>query len=230
MALALQWIKRRLRELQEYAERRFMGGFLQSALWRYRHVYKRGWAEGYLETVSHPHRQQIVDAVAEFDPLASVLELGCASGANLIRLRERFPAIELIGLDINARAIEVGRKYFSDRGDARVQFFNAQADQLRSMPANSVDVVFTDAVLMFVTPDRVQSVLGEMGRVARKAIILNEYHGAGLVDGLFLGGRWAYDFVALLQSEFPRARIQTHKSSFVGGAWDVYGTLIEVRL
>lgn len=226
----MRWIKRQLRRVQEYAERRFLGGALQSVLWRYRHMYKWGWAEGYLETVNHPHRAQLVDAVAQFEPVASILEVGCASGANLIRLRERFPEVELIGLDINARAVAVGKKYFADRGDARVRFFNAQAEQLQSMPAHSVDVVLADAVLMFVTPDQIQSLLAEMGRVARKAIILNEYHGTGLAGGHFLGGRWAYDFVALLQNELPQARIQTCKSSFVGGAWDTYGTLIEVSL
>jgi len=226
----MRWIKRPLRGLQEYAERRFLGSALQSVLWRFRHVYKRGWAEGYLETVAHPHRQQLVDAVGKLDPLTSILEVGCASGANLIRLRERFPTVDLIGLDINARAVAVGQKYFADRGDTRVRFLNAHVKQLQSMPNRSVDVVLADAVLMFVTPDRIQTVLAEMGRVASKALILNEYHCAGLVDGHFLGGRWAYDFVTLLQRELPQAKIQTSKSSFVGGAWDIYGTLIEVRL
>jgi SAM-dependent methyltransferase len=226
----MRWIKRRLRILQEYAERRFLGSALQLVLWRYRHVYKRGWAEGYLETVRHPHRQQIVDAMAELGPIASILEVGCASGANLIRLRERFPEVELIGLDINARAVEVGKKFFSERGDIRVQFLNAPVEHLQTMPEKCVDVVFADAVLMFVTPDRIQSVLAEMGRVARKAIIFNEYHRTGIVNGHFIGGRWAYDFVALLQREFPQADIQSRRSSFVGGAWDEYGTLVEVRL
>ncbi len=226
----MRWIKNCLRRLQEYAERRFLGIAFQQMLWRYRHIYKRGWAERYLETVNHPHRQQLVDAVAEFDPLASILEIGCASGANLVRLREHFPEVELIGLDINARAVAVGQTHFASCGDNRVRLVNAKVEMLCLMSKHSVDVVFADAVLMFITPDRIQSVLAEMARVARKAIILNEYHGAGLVNGAFLGGRWAYDFVSLLQRELPQADIRTRKSSFVGGAWDVYGTLIEVRL
>lgn len=226
----MRWIKRLLRDMQEFAERRLIGSALQSVLWRYRHFYKRGWAEGYLETVDHPHRQQLVEAVAAFDSVASVLEVGCASGANLIRLRERFPNAELIGLDINARAVQVGRRCFADRGDTRVRFLNAQAEQIKMLEPRSVDVVIADAVLMFVTPDRIRSVISEMARVARKGIVLNEYHGDGLDDGHFVGGRWVYDFVALVRKELPQARIQFRKSCFVGGAWDVYGTLIEVHL
>jgi hypothetical protein len=223
-------IKRLLRNGQELAERRLIGGALQAVLWRYRHLYKRGWAEGYLDTVGHPHRQQLVEALVAFDPLASVLEVGCAAGANLVRLRERFPDAELIGLDINARAIQVGREYFADRGDMRVRFLNARVEQMTLLEARSVDVVVADAVLMFITPDRIQSVISGMARVARKGIVLNEYHGGGLEDGHFEGGRWVHDFEALLGKELPEARIQFRKSSFVGGAWDIYGTLIEVHL
>lgn len=156
--------------------------------------------------------------------------MGCASGANLVRLRERFPEAELIGLDINARAVQVGREYFAACGDARVRFLNAHADQIKMLKARSVDVVITDAVLMFITPDRIRSIIAELARVARNGIVLNEYHGDGLDSGHFEGGRWVYDFVALLRKELPQAQIQARKSSFVGGAWDMYGTLIEVHL
>ena len=47
------FIKYTLRSLQEHAERRLLGGVLQALLWRYRHVYKRGWAESYLNTLDH---------------------------------------------------------------------------------------------------------------------------------------------------------------------------------
>lgn len=225
----MRWIKRRLRGLQEYAERRFLGGALQAVLWRYRHLYKRGWAEGYLNTVDHPHRPQLVDAVAAFDLVESVMEIGCASGANLICLRARFPSASLVGLDINAKAIKVARQHFLDNGDQHVRLIIGEADNLKAISDNSIDIVVTDAVLMFVTPDRIRAVLAEMTRVASKGLVFNEFHSDGEKNGCFYGGRWIYDLVSLIELEVPSAVISKKKSAFVGGAWDAYGTLVVVR-
>ncbi|MDP2430849.1 MAG: hypothetical protein Q8O33_02340 [Pseudomonadota bacterium] len=74
------------------------------------------------------------------------------------------------------------------------------------------------------------NVLTEISRIARKGIVLNEYHAVGPINGHFDGGRWVYDLVALLRETVPaHARIETRKSAFSGGLWDQYGTLITVR-
>jgi SAM-dependent methyltransferase len=218
------------RRLQEWLERGVVGTRLQELVWRTRHLYKRNWAQGYLDTIDHPHRAQLVDAVCSFTPVDSVLEVGCASGANLVCLRGRMPDARLIGVDINRQAIATARRHFAESGDQSIQLFVGRADLLSDLPDASVDVVLIDAVLMFIAPDRIQAVVAELCRVARKGLVLNEYHRVGESRGSFDGGRWGYDFVALLRQQVPKARIDTSKSAFVGGAWDRYGTLIEVRL
>lgn len=228
--MSLRTAKRLGRRLQEWLERGTIGTRLQEWVWRNRHLYRKNWAQSYLDTIDHPHRSQIVDAVSSFSPVQSVLEVGCASGANLIRLRERLPGVPLMGVDINRKAIAVARSHFAGRGDSLVRLLVGQADRLSGVADASMDVVLTDAVLMFIAPDRIRDVLAELGRVCRKGLVLNEYHCAGEVGGRFDGGRWVYDFVALIGQQFPHARIQMEKSAFVGGAWDVYGRLIEVRL
>jgi SAM-dependent methyltransferase len=216
-----------VRRIEEWLERGPLGTRLQEWAWRNRHLYRRGWARGYLETLGHPHRAQIVEAVAAFQP-ESVLEIGCASGANLARLRQRLPHARLHGLDINAEAIRVGREHFAH--DREIELSIGHADQLAAFADQSQDVVISDAVLMFVAPDRIHRVLAEMIRVARKGLVLNEYHAAGENRGHFDGGRWVYDLAALLRHLAPgRASIEIHKSDFAGGLWDRYGTLITVR-
>lgn len=228
--MSLRTAKKLGRRCQEWAERGPIGTRLQEWVWRTRHLYRKNWAQGYLDTIDHPHRSQIVDAVSFFSPVSSVLEVGCASGANLIRLRERLPGVPFMGVDINRKAIAVARSHFAGLGDDQVHLVVGQADQLSGVADASMDVVLTDAVLMFIAPDRIRDVLAELGRVCRKGLVLNEYHCAGEVGGRFDGGRWVYDFVALIEQQFPHARIQMKKTAFVGGAWDVYGRLIEVRL
>ncbi|MDP2433135.1 MAG: class I SAM-dependent methyltransferase [Gallionella sp.] len=142
------------RRIQEWLERGPLGTRLQEWAWRYRHLYRRGWAQGYLETLEHPHREQIVEAVAAFQP-ESVLEIGCTSGANLARLRERLPQTQLFGLDINPEAIRVGKIYFAS--DGALELMVGHADHLPDFSNQSLDVVVSDALLILVAPDRIRN-------------------------------------------------------------------------
>lgn len=216
--------------LRAFIECRVLGTHFQEWIWRSRHLYRRNWAQGYLETVGHPHREQIVEAVLSFAPVSSVLEVGCASGANLVCLRRRLPQAMLHGIDINRQAIAVAKQHFNNQGDELVRFGVGRADRLAGVADASIDVVLTDAVLMFLAPDRIRAVLSELTRVARRGIVLNEYHCVGETSGRFDGGRWVYDLVALLREQLPHADISACKSAFTGGGWDVYGALIKVRL
>lgn len=228
--MSLRTVKALWRRLQERLERSAAGARWQEWAWRSRHLYRTSWARGYLDTVDHPHRSQIVAAVSTFSPVDSALEVGCASGANLVRLRKCLPDTQLIGVDINRQAITTARRHFAAQGDTRIRLFAGRADRLTDIPNASVDVVLTDAVLMFIAPARIHDVLAELGRIARKGMVLNEYHCSGETAGHFDGGRWVYDLVALIERQLPHASIQATKSAFAGGLWDVYGTLIEVRL
>ena len=230
MQVSLRRAKALGRRLQEWSERGIIGSRLQEWIWRSRHLYRHGWAHGSLGTVEHPHRSQIVEAVSSFPLVDSVLEVGCGSGANLVCLRERLPGTQFIGIDINRHAITTARHHFAVRGDKHIRLLAGRADRLTDIPNDGVDVVLTDAVLMFIAPDRIHDVVAELGRVARKGLVLNEYHCSGEMAGRFDGGRWIYDIVSVLAQQLPNARIQTSKSTFVGGLWDTYGTLIEVRL
>lgn len=228
--MSLRRIKALGRRWQERLERGVVGSRLQEWIWRSRHLYCYGWARGYLGTTSHPHRSQILEVVSSFPALGSVLEVGCASGANLVNLRERLPATQLIGIDINRHAIATAQRHFAASNDKNIRLLVGRADRMPDMPNASVDVVLIDAVLMFIAPDRIHDVMAELTRVARHGLVLNEYHYPGERIGRFDGGRWVYDLVAMLAQHLPNASIETRKSAFVGGAWDVYGTLIVVRL
>lgn len=219
----MKQVKRWLRRWQERLERGVPGIRLQEWAWRYRHWYRAHWAERYLDTLSHPHRDQIVAAVTALAP-ASVLEIGCASGANLARLRQQLPEARLLGLDINRPALRVARRYFT--GDPDMTLIEGRADQLEQLP--EVDVVLFDAILMFIAPDRIRTVLSESLRLAGKGLVLNEYHLEGHADGVFAGGRWVYDLIALIREAAPDVQVQIQPSDFRGGLWDEYGALITV--
>jgi SAM-dependent methyltransferase len=221
-------LKAFLRKIQEFVERRVLGSYLQQFIWSTRHFYKKNWAQNFLDTSEHPHRKQIFEALYEFKNLRSVLDLGCGPGANLVAIRKKFPDIELIGLDINPEAIKVGRAYFASKGDDKVTLIKGKADAV-PLHDESVDVVLVDALLMFITPNSIDNVVTETIRLAKKGVVINDYHLAGKEDGKFFGGRWIYDIESLIRRRLPKASIAIKKSDFVGGGWDSYGTFIVVH-
>ena len=221
-------LKALLRKIQEFVERRILGPYLQQFIWSTRHLYKKNWAQNFLDTSEHPHRKQIFEAFYEFKNLRSVLDLGCGPGANIVAIRKKFSDIELIGVDINSQAIRVGRAYFASREDYKVKLIKGKADAV-PLHDKSVDIVLIDALLMFITPSLIDNVITEIIRLAKKGIVINDYHRAGKESGQFFGGRWVYDIESLLRRRLPKARITIEKSDFEGGGWDSYGTFIVVH-
>ena len=63
----------------------------------------------------------VKEIAASFQP-TRILEIGCGTGKNLVRLREMFPGVDLTGLDLSQDMLEVARKklvgYFSAGGVA----------------------------------------------------------------------------------------------------------------
>jgi ubiquinone/menaquinone biosynthesis C-methylase UbiE len=228
----LKPIKIVLRQIQEIIERNLVSLRLQQLIWRTRHFYRIGWAEDYLKSVDHYHRKQIASAVKKFKNIKSIIEVGCGSAPNLINLRQQFPHLRLLGIDINRRAIEVAKNYFSSKKEKNIELKVGNIDKIELL-TKSVDVVLTDAVLMFIPPDQIVKVLKELCRIANKGLIFNEYNKHGLgKEGYFDGGRWVYDFKFLLKKLLPKSKIKLLKSSMSKqkGAWEIYGCLIEVRL
>ncbi len=107
----------------------------------------------------------MAEEILSFQPL-SVLEFGCNVGRNLESLRQRAPDLKLQGIDINADAVEFGRRErHLDLVPADETFFEKQA-------CNAFDVVFTVSVLDHLASPK--PVLAEMVRVARLAVLLLE--------------------------------------------------------
>lgn len=224
-------IQRIWHSFRRILETYILGTKLQELIWKTRHIYKgRRWAEEYLQSTGHPHRKQIVEAISSFYPFESVLEIGCNSGPNLILLSNKFPKVKFIGIDINKVAIATGKQYLNDMEINNIQLFEGKADKLNLLQDKSIDVVFTDAVLMFIGKDKIINVLKEMGRITRKGFILNEYHSTNPPAGNYEDGRWIYNHIELISQLYPSSQIKIQKSAFTGGGWDEYGTLIEVWL
>jgi len=215
-----------------WCERHLLGTRLHEWLWRL-----RGFEDPSGGPREHPHRAFLMTRLRRFAPFSSVLEVGCNVGANLVALRRAYPGVRLSGVDISPRAIRTAeaRLAHQDIGDASL--FVGRADDLGQFGDRSVDVALTDATLMYVGPDKITRAIAELLRVARKVLVLNEWH---LFEPPRAGARahwyyahWVHDYRALLlgMPGVGVVRVERLPSELWGpGGWEMYGALVEVEL
>ena len=224
----------------QYLMELLFGTKVREKEWATRHLREsntENWIKGYWDSQTHPHRQLLVEKIDAFSPICSILEIGCNSGPNLALLAKKFPNAEMVGIDINPLAVERGKQWLAKEGILNVRLNVGKADELQGCPDDGFDVVFTDAVLIYVGPDKIRKVVREMLRVARKALVLVEWN---LIDardnarsglGVYHYGFWTRNYAALLK-QFVRED-QLRVTKIPEGVWPVdgwkeFGYVIEV--
>jgi len=133
------------------------------------------WIESYWKSRDHPHRSYLVERMCKFPQLGSILEIGCASGPNLYNIAKKFPDAEIRGVDINPVAVQRGNEWLKKEGISNVKLEVGKAQELGRFADKSFDIVFTDAVLIYISPDEIKQVAKDMLRIGR-ALVLNEWH------------------------------------------------------
>ena len=219
-----EWERRHLRKGNDYNDTQHIGEDDE-------------WVMGYWDSKYHGHRLLLIDKISAYSP-QSILEIGCNCGPNLFLLAQRFPNAKITGIDINSRAIEKGRELLHAENISNVELFIGKADNLEQFHNDSFDIVFTDAILIYIGRDKIKKVIQEMLRVARQDIILLEQndflsrnrYSDGL--GIYRGSCWERDYKALLQQFGPRKRITVTRISedfWSDEKWRETGAIIEAR-
>lgn len=183
------------------------------------------WSEHYWNP-EHPHRSMLANLLRTFS-FHSVLEIGCASGANLAVIQQTFPRCEIGGVDPNPDAIAEAKRRLPhgvfEVGSTEDLFFST----------GSVDMLVFDACLIYVSPLKIGRALREMYRVARKGVVLCElYHPSWIVRQLL---RWsgynAYNYPKRLE-KFGFYDIKVHKipdAVWPGLPWSKFGYMITAK-
>jgi len=200
---------------------------------------RSSFAKSYWGSRSLSSRGFLVERIAAFSPIDSILEVGCASGPNLYVLAKKFPKAQIVGIDINREAIEYGKAQFAQEGIANVRLFVSKADELGKFQDKAFDVVFTDAVLTHISPNKIKKVISEMLRITRRALILMEPHSFELNEkdllklGIltYYGGQWIRSYTALLKQFVPEEQIRVTRipeDVWPEKPWKELGAVIEV--
>ena len=158
---------------------------------------KIDWNKDYLQTWNHPHRH-LISAILKRLSWMSLFEIGCGAGANLVNIVKSFPGktLQLGGSDINEDAIKVAQEVLK----GAVLKVGSGDDVI--MSDDSVDIVLTDRMLIYVGPTKIKSYIREIRRLARNHVILCEFHSESFYDRIKLkltSGYNAYNYKRLLE-------------------------------
>jgi len=162
-----------------------------SQYWRERQI---DWNQAYF-TPEHPHRDLLIGVLAK-KKFGTVLEIGCAAGANLYRIAKAFPGVQLGGVDVSADAIVAARPHLPPTTHLDV----APAHKI-FLPSQSVDVTLTDMTLIYYGPTMIGKALTEIERLTRTYGVFCEFHHPSFVKrwGLRAAGYNAYNWRKMLQ-------------------------------
>tara|TARA_B100001142_G_C14161918_1_gene588802 strand:+ start:163 stop:849 length:687 start_codon:yes stop_codon:yes gene_type:complete len=220
-------MKKFLRGIKRFLDP-FLGKYFDKLIWRFRHRLLTNWEDGYLDDkcLQHPHRELIVNAISNRGNISSILELGTGSGINLINLSQSFPKIKYTGIDINKKAVEIGRVYLKENNISNIRIDVGDISSIKKLESESIDILITDAVLMYFNPNDLKDLLAEMLRISRKGFILCEQMSPG---GIY-ADHWRHDYENALNelAGIERYNLKKITNEYWNDDWIKFGYLIEV--
>jgi len=124
--------------------------------------YERG-----MRWLTFGHLDRAYDTLAgEIDPGASVLELGCGTGALTRRVARRGATVK--GIDVNPEMLAIARAHVeAEQLSDRVNLVEEGVADLDEEPDDSYDVVLAGLCLSELSPDELAYALGEACRILR---------------------------------------------------------------
>jgi len=186
----------------------------------------------WFSNVESPHRPWLASRILQSHP-HSILEVGCGFGPNLEILHRTDPTLALTGVDIAPASIAEGRERLGSLGIQGIDLVEGSADELRAFADGAFDVVFTDAALLYVGPDKIGQVLRELARVARGHLLLLEMTDRSSSGDQYTRDGWLRDYRRALgeagvQGEIAVERLPADVRT--DGRWPEYGILVQVTL
>ena len=116
---------------------------------------KIDWEKDYMATWTHPHRGLITHLLKSIS-WYSLWEIGMGGGANLRRIIEEIPGKQLGGSDINEDAVEYVKQVFKGG------IFHVESGEDILMSDQSIDVLLSDMVLIYVGPRKIKKYLRDL--------------------------------------------------------------------
>lgn len=169
--------------------------------------------------IDHPHREELISVLRGID-FRTVLEIGCGASKNLDKIKKEFPKSIIGGIDINKDAIKFSKNKFFEYKDF---FLEGTAENIYWYN-KTWDLILTDACLIYVPPWKIRRVRNELLRVAKKAIVMVEWHSN-------IGGLRKFHWVRNYKRLFKGHKVYLTKiEKWKKGGWEKFGYIIYVKI
>ncbi|MCB0359472.1 MAG: methyltransferase domain-containing protein [Bdellovibrionales bacterium] len=201
------------RAVSETAWERLWRGYW-NVQWFLQHVSQMYAQRAVLPKPHHSERAVLIEELARFTPIESLLEVGCGYGQNFFFLQKWFPATTMTGIDPDRAAVEEGNRALHSAGIVNATLLHGDGSYLEPLPDKSIDVVYSSASLLFVGPQLFAATVSQMGRVAKKAVVFLELHdpeaGVGVLseERMNRGPYWIRDFADAVPRLLPGMKIR----------------------
>jgi len=192
------------------------------------------------EPIDGSERAVLTEEIVRSYPFENLLEVGCSFGQNFFTLASLFPQVNFFGIDIDAERIAHGQSMLSAEGVENVDLRVASVLDLSEYASDSIDVVTSCALFLYLDPSEAERALLEMLRVARGPVLLMEQHrAADELESLFVkregraDGYWLHDYEKLgrgLSSELHVSAQKIPAPRWPAEQWKNYAHLIEITL
>lgn len=191
--------------------------------WKWRHFIDGKYSEARpCSCQPDAHRSRLAQLIASLQP-TSCVEVGCADGANLNVLATRLPHCVISGVDLNQKALDIATSRVRAAGGMLGVMRLGDVAQL-PLASQSADVVFSDAVGMYLTPKKLECSVREMRRVARRAILIHTFADDSLARGSLIDGNWVHPVARVITQQIPGAYVISERSLIRDSQWQRYGT------
>lgn len=183
-----------------------------------------------------PHREWFVERIirglpSDHKKMPHLVEIGCGWGPNLAVIARLGQFFRLTGIDISPASILEGQKRLNELGLTGITLLEMQGADLGCLHA---DVLFTDAMLLYVGPDKIKRVAREMLRVARSRLVMLKMHDpAAGFKGRYTRDGWLRNYAELFVPLVGKDAVKLEKLPSglrTAGRWPYYGTIIEIDL
>ena len=118
----------------------------------------------FLET--HPDRLSVIATLFGLDPAPAaecrVLELGCASGGNIMPMAEALPGSRFLGVDLSSRQIADGQAAIRELGLTNIELRHADVRAL-GPELGTFDYIIAHGLYSWVAPDVQEKILAVVG-------------------------------------------------------------------
>jgi hypothetical protein len=167
------------------------------------------------------------ETLASFNP-DTVIEIGSSLGSKLIGFAKANPTINIIGLDINPKAVEKGKKLASEMNLKNLEFrvFDVAKEDISSLEIQSSKlVIFSWATLIYVHPIKIKKVINSVISQKPIAFVFIEQHSANLAwfwkRGRIISGGPNYirDYLYLINRVDPSSKYQLSSDPITPEIW-----------